>query len=76
MINKTRRRSSSPEEPKTRVNVTIKGEPAQYLLEMKARGMFVSNADLVIKGIYALYEKTLERDLKAARLETMKSEEV
>lgn len=54
-----------------RVNTTVSGEPARILLELKARGIVLSNTDALKQGLIALYEKVLERDLAIARLRTL-----
>jgi len=49
------------------VRCYIKGEPAQLLRELKERGVVSSVREAVVHGILALYEKTIERDLKRAQ---------
>jgi len=50
------------------VRCSIKGEPAQLLRELKERGIVSSVRGAVVQGILALYEETLERDLKRAQV--------
>jgi hypothetical protein len=58
-----------------RINTVINGEPAEILLELKKRGIILSNTDAVIQGLLALYEKVVQRDLEVARLRSLKAEE-
>jgi hypothetical protein len=60
------------DEVKARINTQVEGEPARILLELKQRGLVVSNTDAVIQGILALHEKVLQRDLALARLNLIK----
>jgi hypothetical protein len=60
------------DEVKARINTQVEGEPARILLELKKRGLVVSNTDAVIQGILALHEKVLQRDLALARLNSVK----
>ena len=62
-------------EPKVRINTTISGQPAEILLELKRRGIVTSNTDAVIQALFALHEKVLDRDLRLARLRTLKEVE-
>ena len=61
---------------KIRINTQISGQPAEILVELKSRGLVTSNTDAVIQALLALYEKVVERDLKAAQLKTLKQSEV
>jgi len=54
-----------------RVNTVISGEPARILLELKSRGIVLSNTDAVAQGLLALDERVLERDLAKARLRAL-----
>lgn len=56
---------------KVRVNTVISGEPARILLELKSRGIVLSNTDAVAQGLLALDERVLERDLAKARLRAL-----
>ena len=60
---------------KIRINTSISGEPAEILLELKRRGIVTSNTDAVIQALYAFHEKILDRDLRLARLKTLKEAE-
>jgi hypothetical protein len=57
---------------KVRINTQVEGEPARILMELKQRGLVVSNTDAVIQGILALHERVLQRDLALARLNLIK----
>jgi hypothetical protein len=59
-------------EPKVRINTKISGQPAEILLELKRRGLVTSNTDAIIQALMALYEKVVDRDLRAAQLRTLK----
>ena len=58
-----------------RINCSIDGEAAQILLELKKRGIVKSNREAVVQGLILLHEKVLERDLRYARLKTLKEVE-
>jgi len=55
-----------------RINGTLRDEPARVLRELKRRGLCRSNMDGISQGLLTLYEKTLNRDAQASRLETLK----
>jgi hypothetical protein len=63
----------SKENKKVRINTSIKGEPAEILLELKKRGIAVSNTDAIIQGLLALHEKVVQRDLATARLKSLRA---
>lgn len=52
-----------------RINMTVEGEPAEWLAEWKSRGLVTSFTDAVIQSLRALHERIVEQDLKAERLE-------
>ena len=54
--------------PQIRINTTIKGEPAQWLLTWKKRGLVLNNTDAVVQAFQLLQEKITERDVKLASL--------
>lgn len=56
------------ESDEVRINVAIRGEPAKILQILKKRGIVTSMTDAVVQGTWALYEKVVERDIKAAQL--------
>jgi len=54
-----------------RINGSIRDEPARILVEVKRRGLARSNMDAVAQGLLALWERTLDRDTKIARLKAV-----
>ena len=48
-----------PKKDEWRVNVTIKGKPAEMVHELKELGLYNSNPALIIEGIKLVYEKDL-----------------
>jgi len=67
----SRRNSINQRKLKVRVNTVLSGEPAIILLELKARGLVLSNTDALVQGLLALRDKVLKRDLEVARLRTI-----
>lgn len=63
------------ESAKVRINVTIVGQPAEFLKELRRRGLAVSNHDSVIQGLLVLQERILNHDLKKAELEKAQAAE-
>lgn len=51
-----------------RLNLTLHGETARILLELKTRGIIRSYADGVNQAIRLFYEKITQQDLLSARL--------
>jgi len=62
------RKTQLDEGVKTRINLTLIGEPAQILLELKRRGLAVSNHDAVVQALLALQERILSYDIRKAEL--------
>ena len=58
-----------------RVNGTLRDEPARVLLELKRRGVCRSNMDGIGQGLLILWEKTLDRDAKQLRVQTLTDRE-
>jgi len=56
------------ETDKVYVKCTLRGEPARIVVELKERGVVRSVREAVVHGLLALYEKTMERDLKRAQV--------
>jgi len=54
-----------------RVNITLRGEPAQWLLEWKRRGLVKSNRDAVVQAFRAMHDGIIKKDLDEARLKTL-----
>ncbi|MBD3171325.1 hypothetical protein GF326_02520 [Candidatus Bathyarchaeota archaeon] len=44
----------------------LDGELAEMYWELRNRGLVKGTKDIVIKGIHAIYDETLERDYKRA----------
>ena len=49
------------------VKCRLRGEPARIVRELKARGVAYGVRELVIQGLMALEEKTLEREIRLSR---------
>jgi hypothetical protein len=64
----------SYEGPNVRVNLTLKGEPAAFLNELKNRGLAVSNHDAIVQALITLRQRTLEQKLKTAQLKKLEEE--
>ena len=58
-------------DPSVRVNITLHGEPAQWLLQWKRRGLVKSNRDAVVQAFRAMHEGIIRKDLDEARLKTL-----
>jgi len=54
-----------------RVICTLKGKPAEFLLELKRQGIVASVREAVVQGLLELHAQRIERDLKEARLKTL-----
>jgi len=68
----TLKHTEESEKVKVRINCEIEGEPAQFLLDLKRRGLVTSNRDAVVQGLTSLYKNVLERDLQEAKLKASK----
>lgn len=58
-----------------RINMSIEGEPAEWLLTYKKRGLITSYTDAIIQALRALNEKVTEQDLKEAQLGNIRQNE-
>jgi hypothetical protein len=58
-------------EAKVRLNTIISGEPAEWLMEWKRRGLVLSNTEAVILAFRALHKQIVEDDLKNAERKTI-----
>lgn len=67
-MDKKKRVKSSDIRESIRINIEISGEPAEWLLAWKARGLVTSNKDAVLRAFRVLQEKIIEQDLRVARL--------
>lgn len=54
--------------PRLRLNLVIVGEPVGWVAKWRMRGLVGSARDLVLQALRALYDKTLETDLKALQV--------
>jgi hypothetical protein len=54
----------------------LAGEPVEWVLAWRSRGLVASNRDLVLQALRALNDKTIEQDMKLMkiRFETKKLE--
>ena len=59
--------------PKVRLSLTLRGETAKILLELRARGIVRSYADCVNQAIRLLHEKVIEQDIRSARLKALQN---
>ena len=53
---------------KIRINTVVIGEPAEWLIEWKRRGLVTSYTDAIIQALRTFNEKLTEQDLKSAQL--------
>ena len=68
MDRKENKNDGSPRSVKVHVNCEVQGEPAKVLLQLKDRGLVLSNTDAISQGLLALYDRVIERDLKQKKL--------
>lgn len=54
-----------------RLNTVIHGEPAEWLLEWKKRGLVLSNTDAVVRAFEALQRQIVDDDRKNAERKTI-----
>ncbi len=62
-------------EVKVRINTIIQGDPAEWLLEWKRRGLVSNYTDAVIQALRAFHEKVNEQDLKTTQLQNLRENE-
>jgi len=60
---------------KIRINTVVIGEPAEWLLSWKRRGLVTSYTDAIIQALRTFNEKLNEQDLKSAQLGNIKQVE-
>lgn len=60
--------------PKVRLSLTLRGDTARIMQELRARGIIRSYADCVNQAVRLFYEKILEQDIRYARLKAFKSD--
>ena len=56
-----------------RINMKVEGESAEFLIELKRRGIITSYTDAVIQALRLYSEKIVEQDLKLIQLKNMKN---
>lgn len=54
--------------PKVRLSLTLYGDTARILLELRARGVVRSFADAINQGIRLLHAEVIQQDARYARL--------
>lgn len=57
---------------RVRLNMTVEGEPAEWLGEWKERGLITSYTDAVVQALRAFNEKVTEQDLKSVQLNNLR----
>jgi len=60
---------------KTRVNMSIEGEPSGWVVEWQERGLVKSVSDAVRQGLVALHERFQLMDERTSRLRSLSEEE-
>lgn len=68
MTGNENRKDETSKNTRVHVNCELQGEPARILLELKGRGLALSNTDAIAQGLLALYDRVIERDLRKMRL--------
>ena len=64
-------RKDEKNEPRVRINLVLRGEPAEWLISWRERGLISSYTDAVIQALRALHEKIVEQDLKALQIRNL-----
>jgi Arc/MetJ-type ribon-helix-helix transcriptional regulator len=59
--------------PKVRLSLTLWGETAKILRELRARGVVRSYSDCINQSVRLFYEKILEQDIRYARLKALQT---
>jgi len=70
-----REKTRTDENVEARLNLTLTGEPARILLELKRRKLVLSNHDAVNQALLALHERILNYDMKKSELEKIRAVE-
>jgi len=55
--------------PRVRINTVLIGEPAEWLIEWRRRGLITSYTDAITQALRVLHERILEHDLKTVKAE-------
>jgi hypothetical protein len=53
---------------KVYLKCVLRADPALIVLELKERGIVCSVREAVVQGLFAFYERILERDLRRAQV--------
>jgi hypothetical protein len=69
------RRESGVGGSSVRINVTLRGKPAELLLRWKSDGVVTSFRDAIVQAIFSLDDRLLERELKRMRIETFRQDD-
>ncbi|MGD0071670.1 MAG: hypothetical protein ABSB71_08955 [Candidatus Bathyarchaeia archaeon] len=64
---------SKKAEMAVRLNLTLRGETARILIELKANGIVRSYADCVNQSIRLFYEKVTKEELQSARAKVLRN---
>lgn len=70
-----RRRGKNLPSSRFRLNLTIYGEPAEWVVDLRERGLISTNRDLVLQSLQTLHDKTVERDLRSAQLKSIRDDQ-
>ena len=57
---------------RVRLNMTVEGEPAEWLSEWKERGLVTNYTDAVVQALRAFNEKITEQDIKSVQLSNLR----
>lgn len=52
--------------------MVVEGEPAEWLVEWKSRGLVTSYTDAVVQALRVFNEKITEQDLRSVQLSNMR----
>ena len=54
------------------VKCVLRSEPARIIRELKGRGVACSIREIVVQGLLALEEKTIEREIRVERSKSLR----
>jgi hypothetical protein len=54
------------------VKCVLRGEPARIIRELKGRGVACSIREIVVQGLLALEEKTIEHEIRVERSKSLR----
>ena len=72
MSNKDREELATISQSRVRINTVIIGEPAEWLIEWKKRGIISSYTDAVIQALRSFHDETVENELKSIQIQNLK----